>query len=534
MKKLLALLLGLLMVLALVACGQQESADDVAMQYITAEDLSAALDSGEYLILDVRKAEDYAVSHIPGSVSADMDAAKNGDLEAGKATMTAATEGVDQSLVLVCYSGNAYAQATTNALSAIGYDMSKVFTLEGGFNNWSEVYPDLVEAGAGAVGIDGELDLSDWDTVVEAARGTTVVHGGYGGDDALNEWILGPFAETLKEKYDITLEYIQGFEFVTQLAAEKEAGVTVGTYDTCWINGINFRTMKENGLLFGPYNEYLPNYAATLDLEASDTNFDFAYPIEGYETPFSTAQFIFINDAAVTPETPSNAEELLEFVKKYPGRVTYPSSEHFTGAAFIRTIIYDLCGYEQFLDMEEDYDTVYEAVAPAMEYLRELNPYLWNEGTTFPADLTDVDSMFINGELVLMMSYGPYDVGGNITKGIYTETTRAFLFENGTVGNTSYYAIPYNAPNLVGALVTINEMLSPEMQATKLEVGEEPYVTDLTKLTDTERALFESIDVGPNNVSDEEMAEKRLPEYSAAIESIVTDIWLNEVVGKIN
>ena len=133
-----------------------------------------------------------------------------------------------------------------------------------------------------------------------------------------------------------------------------------------------------------------------------------------------------------------------------------------------------------------------------------------------------------------MMSYGPYDVGGNITKGIYTETTRAFLFENGTVGNTSYYAIPYNAPNLAGALVTINEMLSPEMQATKLEVGEEPYVTDLTKLTDTERALFESIDVGPNNVSDEEMAETRLPEYSAAIESIVTDIWLNEVVGKIN
>ena len=35
-------------------------------------------------------------------------------------------------------------------------------------------------------------------------------------------------------------------------------------------------------------------------------------------------------------------------------------------------------------------------------------------------------------------------------------------------------------------------------------------------------------------VMNEEMAEKRLPEYSAAIESIVTDIWLNEVVGKVN
>ena len=31
------------------------------------------------------------------------------------------------------------------ALSANGYDMSKVFTLEGGFNNWSEAQPDHVE-----------------------------------------------------------------------------------------------------------------------------------------------------------------------------------------------------------------------------------------------------------------------------------------------------------------------------------------------------------------------------------------------------
>ena len=37
-------------------------------------------------------------------------------------------------------------QATTNVLSALGYDMSKVYTLEGGFTAWSETYPDNVEA----------------------------------------------------------------------------------------------------------------------------------------------------------------------------------------------------------------------------------------------------------------------------------------------------------------------------------------------------------------------------------------------------
>ena len=381
---------------------------------------------------------------------------------------------------------------------------------------------------------ENELDYSDWDAVVQAARGTTVTHAGYGGDDALNEWILGPFAETLKEKYDITLEYVQGFEFVTQLATEKEAGVKSGSYDTCWINGMSFRNMRESELLFGPYNDYLPNFEATINLDANDTNYDFTFPINGYETPFSTAQIILINDEAVTPEAPANTEELLEFAKKYPGRVTYPSSEHFTGAAFIRTIIYDICGHEQFMDMAEDYDTVHAAVEPAMEYLRELNPHLWKAGATFPAELIEVDNMFINGELALMMSYGPYDVGGKISKGIYSNTTRAFLFDNGTVGNTSYYAIPFNAPNKAGAMVAINEMLSPEMQVAKLDVGEEPFVTDLNKISDEQRAAFEAVDLGPNNVPAGEMAAKRLPEYSAAIETIVTGIWLAEVVGKTN
>ena len=120
---------------------------DVEMQYITVEDASANLESDDYTFIDVRKAEDYAASHIPGAISADMDAAKNGDFDAGVATMQEVlNSGIDNNLVLICYSGKTYAQATTNVLSALGYDMSKVYTLEGGFNAWSETYPDNVEA----------------------------------------------------------------------------------------------------------------------------------------------------------------------------------------------------------------------------------------------------------------------------------------------------------------------------------------------------------------------------------------------------
>ena len=79
------------------------------------------------------------------AISADMDAAKEGDFNAGVSTMQVATRDMDDTLVLVCYSGKRYAQATTNVLSALGYDMSKVYTLEGGFTKWSETYPDQIE-----------------------------------------------------------------------------------------------------------------------------------------------------------------------------------------------------------------------------------------------------------------------------------------------------------------------------------------------------------------------------------------------------
>ena len=155
MKKLYAVLLAMVMVLSLAACsqnaannagsGDEGESQNVEMQYMTVEELNDVLGTDGYVILDVRKAADYETSHIPGAVSADMDAAVNGDTAAGEETMTAATEGLDDTLVLVCYSGKKYAQVRTNALRAIGYDMDKVVTLEGGFTAWTETYPDNVE-----------------------------------------------------------------------------------------------------------------------------------------------------------------------------------------------------------------------------------------------------------------------------------------------------------------------------------------------------------------------------------------------------
>lgn len=117
---------------------------DVEMQYITPADVEANLENDSYLVVDLRKAEDYATAHIPGAISADMDACVNGDFANGVETLSAALKeatgaenGGDKTLVLVCYSGKKYAQAGTNVVSALGGNMENVYTLEGGMKAWT-------------------------------------------------------------------------------------------------------------------------------------------------------------------------------------------------------------------------------------------------------------------------------------------------------------------------------------------------------------------------------------------------------------
>lgn len=381
-----------------------------------------------------------------------------------------------------------------------------------------------------------ELDLSsaEWDEIVEAARGTTVTFYGWGGDENRNNWLNTTVADYVKEHYDIALEVV-GMDIndiLSKLSGEKQAGSETGSIDMIWINGENFYSAKDNGLLYGPFTGQLPNMEAYIDLQDPETLNDFCMPIEGYEAPYAKAQMVFFNDSAVTPEAPASAEELLEFCKKYPGKVTYPALPDFTGSAFVRNIIYELCGWEQFQDMEADYDTVKAAIEPALDYLRELNPYLWNEGKTFPESSTTVDAMFADGELVMNMSYGPFSVATGIAEGSYTDTTRTFVFDNGTIGNTNYMAIAFNSPNKAGAMVVINAILSAELQLTQYEQLRELPVVSADKLSAEEQAAFDAVDLGKGVLSQAELLEHRLPEMPADLVPVIEEIWLNEVVGK--
>ena len=380
---------------------------------------------------------------------------------------------------------------------------------------------------------EGAEDMT-FDELKEAAKGSTVTFYGWGGDEVLNQWLDDVFAPNMKEKYDITMERVPMDidQVLSQLSGEIQAGEEDGSIDMIWINGEDFQSAKENNMLYGPFVEKLPNFEEYIDTESEDVTLDFAYPIDGYEAPYGKAQMVMIADTAVTPDMPKNTDELLKFAKNNKGKVTYPALPDFTGSVFVRNVIYEICGYEQFLDMEADKETVKRAVEPAQEYLRKLNPYLWNEGKTFPDSSTTVDNMFADGELVLNMTYDAFGTSVKIADGTYTETTQSFQFDKGKIGNTNFMAIAANSGYKAGEMVAINEMMSPEIQADRYDKMKVLPVVDYNKLSDEQKEAFDKVDLGKGNIPQDELLSKRLPEMPAQLVPVIEEIWLEEVVGK--
>ncbi|MCL2699420.1 MAG: extracellular solute-binding protein, partial [Defluviitaleaceae bacterium] len=175
---------------------------------------------------------------------------------------------------------------------------------------------------------------------------------------------------------------------------------------------------------------------------------------------------------------------------------------------------------------------IYDIIKPALDFLVELNPYLWQEGQTYPANPAMLDEMFTDGLTLMTKSYTPLFVAQGILAGEFPETTQTFVFDNGNIGNTHYMAIPFNAPNKEGALRLINHIISPEIQITKYDAGNwgDFPVFDVSRLNDEQLALLDAVDNGGGILSAAELQDYRLPEVQAAKIPIIDQLWIEFVL----
>ncbi len=368
-----------------------------------------------------------------------------------------------------------------------------------------------------------DLATTDWEQVVEAAKGTTVTFYGWGGDDKVNSYITTEVANTMKEKYDVTVQHVgmDISEILTRMVAEKGSGES-GSVDVVWINGENFYTAKQQDLLFGTFLEYLPNAQKYLDLESSTNTTDFGVETEGMEAPWGRAQLVLFGDSAKS-ELPKTVDELKTWVAENPGKFTYPAPPEFNGSAFVRNMIMQFEGSEALTTSGLTDDEILAAAQPGIDLLNEIKPNLWREGEAYPSGFAQLQTMYADGEVDLAITYTVDGVYKGITDGLFPESTVAYTLENGGLSNTHFLSISATAPNSAGALLLINEMLSVELQAAKAdrENWGDLSTLDPTKLSDDEKALMgQGVLLGTP-----------LPETHASLIEKIDDIWASEVLG---
>lgn len=339
-----------------------------------------------------------------------------------------------------------------------------------------------------------------WEAIEHAARDQTVYFNAWAGDAAINSYI-GWTVREVAQRYGVKLVHVKLSDTavaVNRILGEQAAGrVSGGSVDLIWINGENFASLMQRALLYGPWTDRLPNLR-WLDKRNPTVSIDFTLPTNGFELAWGGARFTLFYDRGVVQEpVPRDAQALLQWIRAHPGRFTYPQPPDFVGTSFLKQLLLLLVLDRKRLQQPAgtDFDTVTQ---PLWTWLESARPYLWRAGRIYPRSGPDQLRLLGDGEVDWALSFNPSEANRAIQAGELPDAIRATCFRGGTLSNSHYLAIPFNARSPEGAMVVANFLLSPEAQARKADesVWGDPTVLAVERLTPPERQRFVGLKAG--------------------------------------
>ncbi|MEX9252461.1 ABC transporter substrate-binding protein [Pseudenterobacter timonensis] len=360
-----------------------------------------------------------------------------------------------------------------------------------------------------------------WQAVKKEAQGQTVWFNAWGGDEAVNrylDWVSGE----MKSHYAITLKIVHladGADAVKRIQTEASAGRTRrGSVDLLWVNGENFRTLKEANLLQTGWAQNLPNWRY-VD-RAKPVTEDFAIATDGAESPWGGAQLTFIARKESLPAPLRDANALLDYARQHPGKVTYPRPPDFTGTAFLEQLLLTLTDTPQALKSPPDSASFAQVTAPLWRYLDALHPWLWRKGEDFPPSPARMDALLASGSLNLSLTFNPAHARQKVASGELPADSYSFGFTDGMLGNVHFVAIPANSSASAGAKVVANFLLSPEAQIRKADpqIWGDPSVLSVASLPPRQAAALGKLTPGE--------LPPVLPEPHAAWVNALEQEWL--------
>jgi len=349
-------------------------------------------------------------------------------------------------------------------------------------------------------------DLSPWQQIEAQGSNQDVYFYAWGGDPQINaylQWV----ADQVDDKYNINLVHVKlsdTSEAVSRVLAEKSAhNDDQGSVDLVWINGANFATMSENSLLLKQWANKLPNFALTDPENNPTVNFDFGVPTNGMEAPWGQASLTFYYDSLSTSKPPTTLTELTTWTAQNPGRFSYPKPPDFLGMSFLKYVLVML--HEQ-QDAQTGKNTSAQLNLPATEentalvldplwaFLDDFHPTLWRNGEQFVQTGAQMRRLVDDTELSLAFTFSAPEVPAAVQRYDLPQSVRSYAMRDGSLSNTHFVAIPYNASHPQAAQLVANFLMSPESQAKKQtpSVWGDKSVLVQSTLSPAQQALFKT------------------------------------------
>ncbi len=350
----------------------------------------------------------------------------------------------------------------------------------------------------------------DFADILKKAKGQTVYFNAWGGSPLYNkyiQWAIDEFQKNSSIKV-VHTKLNDTADAVNKIILDKQNQTENGAIDIIWINGDNFRKLKEKSLLYGPITKNLPNYQLVNAAKNPAIQFDFGTPTDGFSAPWGKAQFVFVANPKRVSTKPENTQELLQYVKKNPGRFTYPAIPDFTGMTFLKQVLLENSpNPEIFKQPVDKIANIDQETAGLWQYLDQLHPFMWQRGKAFVQNEAALLKLFADSELDFTFSFNVSVASNAIAQKIIPDNSLAYIFKTGTIGNYHYLVIPFNAKSKEGAMAFINFLLSPVAQARKQnpEFWGEPSILDMKTLQKDELALFQAIPKAKGQLNDEDL-----------------------------
>jgi ABC-type uncharacterized transport system YnjBCD substrate-binding protein len=448
--------------------------------------------------------------------------------------------------------------------------------------------PATGEDGQTAKSVETDLAEMTWDEVLAEAEGQTLNLNVYNADTQVSKYwdYLAEEAKGLGITVNIVSETA---DTDARMISDYESGATA-SYDMTWGYGSAIQRYKDAGCLWGDAGEewarYLPN-GKYLDWGSNKLLFDSGVPTDYMESPLMglTPMMIYLStyyDASLAwdAERVNDAgntvyglfhdlTELSQWVRKHPGKFTYLDllgSGGFHGQMFLKSIMYELKddgdgGWMAVYDPADDSAARYEKIEAntqawyewvksadaGKEAFAEKSAYIW-------AYLDDLAPYLLQGDSGPLYGSDAYAMADYVNAGVLATsfTTclsispklendpsylsgagQAYLMQT-SVFASDFVVVAKNSASKAAAMALANLMLDPEVHAKGFGTTGNTYNLDLDKLSDAERAYFDTVFDGfiaGSTPSAEDLAHDSHVDVGGPIGGWLSELWSEKVAN---